>query len=221
YWGERLRDVRDTAPSPKPLPPGALPSGAAALRLPAGAAPLPFPDLLGACAAAARALYGEGTHPLGYPWGGRPAAARPVLGCFLNTVVFPATAAASAAGPDAHAALSTAWWDDLDRADTPFDEVVRAARTAGAPWSGRLAGLLTVEDAHAPALRLGGVTGREVYVDGRAVRAPFAVSVSQGSEFLVRMAWDRSVLDDNVAEDAFGELTGALRARLTAPAPFG
>ncbi|KOG88711.1 non-ribosomal peptide synthetase, partial [Streptomyces varsoviensis] len=174
------------------------------------------PDLLGACAAAARALYGEGTHPLGYPWGGRPAAARPVLGCFLNTVVFPATAAAT--GPDAHAATATAWWDDLDRADTPFDEVVRAARTAGAPWSGRLAGLLTVEDArHAPALRLGGVTGREVYVDGRPVRAPFAVSVSQGADLLVRMAWDRSALDDNVAEDAFGELTAALRAALAGP----
>ncbi len=68
-----------------------------------------------------------------------------MLGCFLNTVVFPATAAA--AGPDARAASATAWWDDLDRADTPFDEVVRAARAAGAPWSGRLDGLLTVEDA--------------------------------------------------------------------------
>ncbi|MEV0276896.1 non-ribosomal peptide synthetase [Streptomyces sp. NPDC050610] len=225
YWGERLRAVREAAPSPRSLPPGALPSGAAELRLTAGAAPLPFPGLLAACAAAAQALYGEGTHPLGYPWGGRPAAARPVLGCFLNTVVFPATAAA--AGPDAHAAPATAWWDDLDRADTPFDEVVRAARAAGAPWSGRLDGLLTVEDAQrTPTLRLGGVAGREVYVDGRPVRAPFAVSVSQGREhsqsreLLVRMAWDRSVLDDNVAADAFGALTGALRAQILRPAPM-
>ncbi len=59
-----------------------------------------------------------------------------------------------------------------------------------------------------------------MYVDGRPVRAPFAVSVSQGGDLLVRMAWDRSVLDDNVAEDAFGELTGALRARLVTPAPM-
>ncbi|MEC4020334.1 non-ribosomal peptide synthetase [Streptomyces sp. H27-D2] len=223
YWGERLRPVRAQAPEARAPEAGALPTGGAELRLPAaedGAPPVPFPALLDACASAARALYGEDrVSPLGYPWGGRPAAAQPVLGCFLNTVVFPATAGAAnrtaaEAGPESLYELSAAWWDDLDHADTPYDEVVHAAREAGAPWSGRLDGLLTVEDLHRRPLRLGGVTGREVYVNGRPVRAPFAVSVSQGDGLLVRMVWDRAVLDDDRAADAFGELTGALSGHL-------
>ncbi|MGW7248395.1 non-ribosomal peptide synthetase [Streptomyces decoyicus] len=215
YWGERLRAVREQAPAPRPesLSAGTAPSGSAALRLPAPAAGVPFPELLDACRAAAAALFGAGhVVPLGYPWGGRPAGAAPVLGCFLNTMVFPTvTGDASPAS-----ATAEAWWDDLDHAATPFDAVVHAARAAGSGWTGRLDGMLTVDDARRhPPLRLGGVTGREISVDGRAVRGPFAVSVTQGAELHLRMVWDRTILPDRTAESAFTALADALRT----PAP--
>ncbi|MEU9124885.1 non-ribosomal peptide synthetase [Streptomyces sp. NPDC048506] len=216
YWGDRLRAVRERAPLPAPQAPSAdrLPSGSAELRIPAPEGGASFPQLLDACRAAAAVLYGRGhVVPLGYPWGGRPPGAAPVLGCFLNTVVFPTATGPAAAAPEETAG---AWWDDLDRAGTPFDEVVHAARTAGSGWAGRLDGLLTVDDARRRApLRLGGVTGQEVHIDGRPVRGPFAVSVTQGPELHLRMVWDRAVHSDDTAEDAFAALTGALRA----PAP--
>lgn len=220
YWGERLRAVRDRAPAARHgLPPaGALPTGSASALLPAPTAGTPFPDLLNACRPAVRALYGPGhTVPLGYPWGGRPPGAEGVLGCFLNTVVFPAVTGADPTGAEATA---EAWWEDLDRADVPFDAVVRAARGAGSGWSGRLDGLLTVDDvAQRPSLRLAGVEGREVHVDGRPVRGPFAVSVTHGRELHLRMVWDRAVTADRTALDAFDALTEALRAKTpTAPA---
>lgn len=144
YWGERLRAVREQAAAPRLLSAGTAPSGAAAVRIPAPPAGVPFPELLGACRAAAAVLFGAGhVVPLGYPWGGRPPGAAPVLGCFLNTVVFP-TATGDAPAPSATA---EAWWDDLDHAATPFDAVVHAARAAGSGWTGRLDGMLTVDDA--------------------------------------------------------------------------
>ncbi|WP_327706612.1 non-ribosomal peptide synthetase [Streptomyces decoyicus] len=215
YWGERLRAVREQAPAPRPesLSAGTAPSGSAVLRMSAPPAGVPFPELLDACRAAAAALFGAGhVVPLGYPWGGRPAGAAPVLGCFLNTVVFPTVTG------DAPAASTTAeaWWDDLDHAATPFDTVVHAARAAGSGWTGRLDGMLTVDDVRRhPPLCLGGVTGREIHVDGRAVRGPFAVSVTQGPELQLRMVWDRTVLPDRAAESAFTALADALRT----PAP--
>ncbi|MFI6683889.1 condensation domain-containing protein [Streptomyces sp. NPDC050485] len=214
YWGARLRTVREQAPLPGTRPTTAeLPTGAIELTLPSPATGVPFPVLLDACRAAAAVLYGTAAvSPIGYPWGGRPPGAEPALGCFLNTVVFPADTSHTGM-PDMTA---TEWWDDLDRADTPFDEVVRAARSGGARWSGRLDGLLTVDDArHRTPLRLGAVAGREVHIDGRQVRAPFAVSATQGPELLLRMVWDRAVLEDRAAEDAFAALRGALPA----PAP--
>lgn len=210
YWADRLRAVRAQAPPPRPdrVPDGTLPSGAAQAVLPAHDGGVPFPDLLDACRAAARALYGPGhVVPLGYPWGGRPAGAEPVVGCFLNTVVFPATTGQdSAAG-----ATADAWWDDLDRADAPFDAVVAGARSAGSGWTGSLDGLLTVDDdSRRPPLVLAGVEGREADIDGRQVRGPFAVSVTQGAEIRLRMVWDRAVLDDDTAHGAFDALTQAL-----------
>ncbi|GAA0588551.1 condensation domain-containing protein [Streptomyces crystallinus] len=211
YWADRLRAVRAHAPLPRPdrVPAGALPSGSAEALLPAHDGGVPFPGLLDACRAAAGALYGpDRAVPLGYPWGGRPAGARPVVGCFLNTVVFPAAAGHEPA-PEATA---DAWWDDLDRADMPFDAVVAAARSAGTGWNGALDGLLTVDDdSRRPPLRLAGVRGREVHVDGRPVRGPFAVSVTQGADIRLRMVWDRAVLDDATAHRAFDALTRALR----------
>lgn len=230
YWGGRLREVRERAPLPGPRAPapGALPTGAAELRLPAPASGVPFPSLLDACRATARVLFGAGhVSPIGYPWGGRPAAAAPVVGCFLNTVVFPAgtdDAPDRPAGDDPfrEEATATDWWGDLDRADTPFDEVVHAARSAGSPWSGRLDGLLTVDDArHRSPLSLGGVAGREVHIDGRHVRAPFAVSVTLGPELHIRMVWDRQVLDDRTAEDGFGAFCAALPATERADVTVG
>ncbi|MFD7233392.1 condensation domain-containing protein [Streptomyces sp. NPDC059881] len=211
YWADRLRAVRERAPQPSPgrVPDGSLPSGSADVRLPAHDHSVPFPALLDACRSAARALYGPGNVvPIGYPWGGRPPGAAPVVGCFLNTVVFPA---ATGHGPDPEV-TADAWWDDLDRADMPFDAVVSAARAAGSGWTGRLDGLLTVDDARRrPPLRLAGVEGREIHIGGRPVRGPFAVSVTQGAELHLRMVWDRAVLDDGTAEQAFADLTHALR----------
>ncbi|MFD7663620.1 non-ribosomal peptide synthetase [Streptomyces sp. NPDC059788] len=219
YWARRIAPALASGGVPEPhraaqVSPAAQqsrPTGALQTRLPIRAddgRATAFPVLLGACGSIARALYGTAapgrTPLLGYPWGGRPAAAPPALGCFLNTVVHPA----AACGPDD---LTTTWWDDLDRADTPFDEVVRAARSGAAPWPGRLDGLLTFEDLHRrPPLRLGGVAGREVHIDGRPLQAPFAVSVSYGADLLVRMAWDREAFPDGLVQDAFAALTAEL-----------
>ncbi|MFK8844805.1 non-ribosomal peptide synthetase [Streptomyces sp. Ac-502] len=224
YWARRIAPaLADSDASAAPGQPAARqasapaapaaprPTGALQARLPVRSGDgrsTAFPVLLGACGSVARSL-GEAKAPgrtplLGYPWGGRPAAAPPVLGCFLNTVVHPAFAC----GPDD---LTTTWWDDLDHADTPFDEVVRAARTATVPWTGRLDGLLTFEDLHRrPPLELDGVAGREVHIDGRPLQAPFAVSVSYGSDLLVRLAWDRDAFPDGLVRDAFTALTAEL-----------
>ncbi|MEU8587316.1 condensation domain-containing protein [Streptomyces sp. NPDC048664] len=211
YWAHRLRGVHVQAPPPRParVPAGALPSGSAQALIAAPEDGVPFPHLLDACRSAARALYGPGqVIPLGYPWGGRPSGAEPVLGCFLNTVVFPAD---TGHVPDPRE-TADAWWDDLDRADVPFDAVVTAVRAAGSGWTGGLDGLLTVDDdSRRPPLALAGVQGREVHVDGRPVRAPFAVSVTQGARIGLRMVWDRAVLDDDTAHRAFDALTQALR----------
>ncbi|MEV6956266.1 condensation domain-containing protein [Streptomyces sp. NPDC051183] len=211
YWADRLHAVHDHAPVPRParVREGARPGGAAQARLPAHDAGVSFPGLLDACRSAARELYGpDRAVPLGYPWGGRPTGAEPVVGCFLNTLVFPVD---TGHGPGSQVAAD-AWWDDLDHADVPFDAVVAAARAAGSRWSGGLDGLLTVDDdTRRPPLRLAGVEGREVHVDGRPVRGPFAVSVTQGAEIRLRMVWDRAVLGDETAHRAFDVLTRALR----------
>ncbi|MFE2140432.1 condensation domain-containing protein [Streptomyces sp. NPDC059456] len=211
YWTDRLHAVHAHAPAPRParLPDGARSSGAAQARLPAHDDGLPFPALLDACRSAARELYGpDRAVPLGYPWGGRPGGAEPVVGCFLNTLVCPLD---TGHGP-ASQVTADGWWDDLDRADVPFDAVVAAVRAAGSGWTGGLDGLLTVDDdTRRPPLRLAGVEGREVHIEGRPVRGPFAVSVTQGAEVRLRMVWDRAVLDDESAHRAFDALTRALR----------
>ena len=151
--------------------------------------------------------------PIGYPWGGRPAGADPVLGCFLNTVVFPADTSRAPA-PEVTA---TEWWDDLDRADTPFDEVVRAARAGGAAWSGRLDGLLTVDDSrHRVPLRLGAVAGREVHIGGRQVRGPLRRLRHPGPRTPPPHGVGPRRPRRRAAEDAFAALCGALPAEAPA-----
>ncbi|MFB6890382.1 non-ribosomal peptide synthetase [Kitasatospora sp. NPDC056327] len=219
HWAARLGALADPPPGVRPAG-AARSTGMAAERLPAvtGAARGGvFPALLDAVAAAAHHLDGGGGRvlALGYPWGGRPEGAAPVLGCFLNTLVHPAPPGP----PRGLDGLGADWWDDLDHADTPFDEVVRAARSAGASWSGALDGLLTFEDLHRrPPLVLGGTAGREVHLAGRPLATPVAVSASHGEDLLVRLAWDRERHPDARAEEAFAVLLATLRRHLGAAA---
>ncbi|MFJ6135251.1 non-ribosomal peptide synthetase [Kitasatospora sp. NPDC092286] len=214
HWAARLGGL-----SGGPAPSGAAPrpTGMVVHRLPAvtGAARAAlFPALLDAVSVAAhRAFRPDRALALGYPWGGRPPGAPPVLGCFLNTLVHPA--AAGTAGD--LGALGAAWWDDLDHADTPFDELVRAARSAGAPWTGALDAALTFEDLdRRPPLVLAGTAGRETHLAGRPLAAPLAVSASHGDDLLVRLAWDRDRCPDAAAEAAFEALLSTLRHHLGA-----
>ncbi|MFD0402340.1 non-ribosomal peptide synthetase [Kitasatospora sp. NPDC127121] len=209
HWGRRLGGVTGTGGG------AAGSTGMLSHRLPAaeGAARTAFfPALLDATAAAAHRLHRtDGQLALGYPWGGRPPGAPAALGCFLNTLVHPAVPGAATALED----LADAWWDDLDHADTPFDEVVRAARTAGAPWTGALDGMLTLEDLHRrPPLVFGGVPGREIHLAGRPLAAPFAVAASHGDDLLVRLAWDRERFPEDAATAAFDDLLATLRRHL-------
>ncbi|MFI6442226.1 non-ribosomal peptide synthetase [Streptomyces sp. NPDC050759] len=210
YWTRRLAGVHRPQAAHAPGPTGRV--AAADARLPgppdAGAGSA-FPALLDACAEAARELYGEARRPLlGYPWGGRPYGAGDVLGCFLNTVAHLAPKKAAA----------DVWWDDLDRADTPFDEVVRAVRAAGQDWYGELDGMVTLEDlGRRPPLRLGDAEGHEFHVPARPSQAPFAVSFSQGDGLLVRMVWRTDLFPEPRAMAAFGRLTGRLGTPMRAP----
>ncbi|MER7769022.1 non-ribosomal peptide synthetase [Kitasatospora sp. NPDC096140] len=217
HWGRRLGGLTGAGGG------AAASTGMLTERLPAaeGAARSGvFPALLDAVGVAAHRLHrahrtypGEGALALGYPWGGRPAGAPAALGCFLNTLVHPAGPTATS-DPDA---LADAWWDDLDHAGTPFDEVVRAARTAGASWSGALDAMLTLEDLHRrPPLVLGGTPGRETHLAGRPLAAPLAVSASHGDDLLIRLAWDSDRFPEADAHAAFDDLLAVLRQHLRA-----
>ncbi|MGW3042070.1 non-ribosomal peptide synthetase [Kitasatospora sp. NPDC001159] len=209
HWGRRLGSLTGTEGG------AATATGMLTERLPAaeGAArSAVFPALLDAVGAAAQRLHrADGPLALGYPWGGRPPGAPAALGCFLNTLVH-AVPARSAADLET---LCDDWWDDLDHAGTPFDEVVRAARAAGSPWSGALDAMLTLEDLQRrPPLVLGGVTGREVHLAGRPLAAPLAVAATHGDELLVRLAWDSERFPAADAEAAFEQLLAVLRHHL-------
>ncbi|MGW2371624.1 MULTISPECIES: non-ribosomal peptide synthetase [Kitasatospora] len=209
HWGRRLGALTGAGGG------AAKAAGVLTERLPAvegGARSALFPALLDAVGAAARRLHrADGPLALGYPWGGRPPGAPAVLGCFLNTLVH---AVPPQPATDLEA-LCDDWWDDLDHAGTPFDEVVRAARAAGSPWSGGLDAMLTFEDLRRrPPLVLGGVPGREVHVAGRPLAAPLAVSASHGDDLTVRLAWDSERFPAADAEAAFGDLLAVLRRHL-------
>ncbi|MFD5465089.1 non-ribosomal peptide synthetase [Kitasatospora sp. NPDC127059] len=209
HWGRRLGGMVGAGGG------AATVTGMLTERLPAveaAARSAVFPALLDAVGAAARRLHrADGPLALGYPWGGRPPGAPAALGCFLNTLVH---AVPTQPATDLEA-LCDDWWDDLDHAGTPFDEVVRAARIAGSPWSGALDAMLTFEDLQRrPALVLGGVPGREVHLAGRPLAAPMAVSASHGDELTVRLAWDSERFPAADAEAAFADLLAVLRRHL-------
>ncbi|MFJ9846536.1 non-ribosomal peptide synthetase [Kitasatospora sp. NPDC101155] len=209
HWGRRLGGLTGAGGG------AATATGMLTERLPAaeGAArSAVFPALLDAVGAAAQRLHrADGPLALGYPWGGRPPGAPAALGCFLNTLVH-AVPTQPAADLET---LCDAWWDDLDHAGTPFDEVVRAARSAGSPWSGALDAMLTMEDLRRrPPLELDGVPGREVHIAGRPLAAPLAVAAAHGDELLVRLAWDSERFPAADAEAAFEQLLTVLRRHL-------
>ncbi|WP_340375300.1 condensation domain-containing protein [Streptomyces sp. SS7] len=227
YWGERLsglggpvagppqtqdaQDAQDDRSPEKGMLSHVLPA------VPPRSRGVLFPALLDAGAAALRTWSaGGGTPALGYPWGGRPAGQPDVMGCFINTLVHPA-----ASGPARIEDTAAAWWDDLDHAGTPYDEVVRAVRLTGGNWQGTLDGILTFEDlGRRSALRLAGETGRETHVAAPLrYAAPVGVAASYGDELLVRLVWERSGASDDLAQEAFGALLDSLRRHLYAALP--
>lgn len=214
HWGRRLAALTGVgagAASATTMLSARLPAAEGAARSAV------FPALLAAVGSAAHQLYGagaaeeaDGPLALGYPWGGRPPGAPAALGCFLNTLVHPATRET----PDLEA-LADHWWDDLDHAGTPFDEVVRAARSAGAGWTGALDAMLTLEDLHRrPPLAFDGVPGREFHLAGRPLAAPLAVSASHGADLLVKFAWDEDRFPAAAAREAFDHLLTTLSRHL-------
>lgn len=209
YWADRLREAAPSAAAHRG-PAMAEGYGVLHCRVPVPRAEgrrWAFPALLSAVSAAAGAVHRDGAVPvIGYPWGNRATVTSGVAGCFLNTVPFHATSG------DDRDGTADAWWDDLDHADVPFDEIVRTARATRGRWAGELSGTVVLEDlGRRPPLRLGGCAGQEIHVDGRPPRTPFAVSAAYGTDLVVRMVWDRSVCGDRTAERAFERLTDLLR----------
>jgi hypothetical protein len=214
YWARRLSVLTNQDPdhpgatSP---PDDVADNGMLSHRLPApaGMRGSVFPVLLDAVSAVLRT--GTGVPALGYTWGGRPPGTPEILGCFLNTVVHPVHERAVSLDE-----TTATWWDDLEHADTPYDEVLRVARRAGASWSGSLDGFLVFEDlGRRPPLTLGGTTGREVHLaTPRRYAAPLAVAFSLGEDLLVRVVWDRGRLADDDARAAGTVLLHTLRHHL-------
>lgn len=149
-------------------------SGPATLR--------PFPAVLAGChQALARTA---GTAPVAYTWGGQDGAG--VVGCFINTVL---------AHPQ-HDGVHESWLEDLEFVDTPFDEVVRAARACQAPWTGHLDLVLTLIDrARRPAPVLEGVPGRFIYLSGHRAHEPVVVSaLHDGGKLSLRIDHDPAIV---------------------------
>lgn len=238
YWGGRLSGL-SSPEATAPQGSGSLDSAGSAGRSPAGrdddeglekgmlthrlpAVPprsrgILFPALLSAVSAALHTRPGVGPDAgaevgrpmaLGYPWGGRPVGAPEVMGCFINTLVHPASA-----GSTDLTDVTAGWWDDLDHATTPYDEVVRAARLAGGTWSGALHAILTFEDlGRRPSLSLAGVTGQETHL-ALPLRyvAPIGIAASHGEDLLIRLVWERDRLPEDHAREAFRVLLHTLQ----------
>ncbi len=171
-----------------------------------------FPTLLASCRAAL--VEHDDTAPVCYTWaGGREAGPESVMGCFINTVV-------CCPPGDGFQAVQHAWWDDLEWADTPFDEVVRAARQAKLRWSGHLDLVLTLDDRSQRTIPvLGGVAGKETYVPGMRVGAPMIVSASYDRhELNLRVDHNPALVPDDMADHISGAIVDAVRKRFHASA---
>ncbi|MGI5254853.1 non-ribosomal peptide synthetase [Actinacidiphila glaucinigra] len=228
HWAERLRDLPGPG-RPAWRTPGTGPeTGDGRPRPEAGMltcrlAPVPerargrlFPALLDALGEAVRQRPdGDGTGVLGYPWGGRPAGTPDILGCFINTLAHPV--GSGAAGLDA---VTDDWWDDLDHADTPFDQVLHTVRGHSSGWNGALTAGLTFENVgRRPPLVLGGVAGRETHIALRPTSTPLAVSASHGDDLLIRLVWDRALVREDDARQAFDTVVSTYRSHLESAVP--
>jgi hypothetical protein len=199
HWTSRVRDAgpgrwgRDRAAGE----PGGHASTWHHIALPGTAADRPFPALLAACHTALTRM--PGTAPVAYTWGGQDGAG--VVGCFINTVL---------ANPQDDG-VQESWWEDLEFVDTPFDEVVRAARASHAPWTGHLDLVLTVIDrTRRPAPVLDGVPGRFTYPPANRMEDPVIVTaVHDRGELSLRIDHDPTIVPDAAAAGIAGALREA------------
>lgn len=190
HWTSRVRDAgpgrwgRDRDPSE----PHGQSSAWERVATPESSTQRPFPVLLAACHTALARI--PGTAPVAYTWGGHDNADNAdeagVVGCFINTVL------ANPCDDD----VRESWWEDLEFVDTPFDEVVRAARASHAPWTGHLDLILTVIDrTHRPAPVLDGVPGRFRYPPGNRIEDPVIVTAVQDQdELTLRIDHDPTIV---------------------------
>ncbi|WP_328609417.1 condensation domain-containing protein [Amycolatopsis sp. NBC_00345] len=184
HWTSRVRDAgpgrwgrdRDAGE------PGGQDSAWLRLALPGSATDRPFPALLAACHTALART--PGTAPVAYTWGGHDEAG--VVGCFINTVL---------ANPQGEG-VRESWWEDLEFVDTPFDEVVRAARAGQASWTGHLDLVLTfIDRTHRPVPVLDGVPGRFRYPPGNRIEDPVIVTaVHDRGEVSLRVDHDPTIV---------------------------
>ncbi|MFF3909859.1 condensation domain-containing protein [Streptomyces sp. NPDC001848] len=183
HWTSRVRDAgpglwgRDAGE-----PGGRVSSAWQRVALPGSATDRPFPVLLAACHTALART--PGTAPVAYTWGGHDEAG--VVGCFINTVL---------ANPQGDG-VRESWWDDLEFVDTPFDEVVRAARACHASWTGHLDLVLTLIDrTRRPAPVLDGVPARFRYPPGNRMEEPVIVTaVHDRGELSLRIDHDPTIV---------------------------
>jgi hypothetical protein len=184
HWTSRVRDAgpglwgrdRDAGE------PGGRASAWQRVALPGSATDRPFPVLLAACHTALTRI--PGTAPVAYTWGGHDGAG--VVGCFINTVL---------ANPQGDG-VRESWWEDLEFVDTPFDEVVRAARACHASWTGHLDLVLTfIDRTRRPAPVLDGVPGRFRYPPGNRIEDPVIVTaVHDRGELSLRIDHDPTIV---------------------------
>ncbi len=169
HWTSRVRDAGPGLWRRDAGQPGGPPASTwQRAALPGSAADRPFPVLLTACHTALTRI--PGTAPVAYTWGGHAGEGEGVVGCFINTVL---------ANPQGDG-VRESWWEDLEFVDTPFDEVVRAARASHAPWTGHLDLVLTLIDrTRRPAPVLDGVPGRFTYPPGNRSEEPVIVTAVQ------------------------------------------
>ncbi|WEP00992.1 condensation domain-containing protein (plasmid) [Streptomyces sp. FXJ1.172] len=198
HWTSRVRDAGPGLWSRNAGEAGGQASAWQRVALPDSATDRPFPVLLAACHTALTRI--PGTAPVAYTWGGHDEAG--VVGCFINTVL---------ANPQGEG-VRESWWEDLEFVDTPFDEVVRAARASHAPWTGHLDLVLTLIDrTRRPAPVLDGVPGRFRYPPGNSIEEPVIVTaVHDQGELSLRIDHDPTIVPGAAAAGIAGVLRESL-----------